>query len=70
MYLDPGFGGMLLQVLVAVVAAGGIALFSLRKKIRALFSKNKNEKQPEKPASASQVADKDVIDTLSGDEKS
>jgi len=41
MYLDPGFGGMLVQVLVAVVAAGGIVLFSLRRKIRALFSKNK-----------------------------
>ena len=41
MYLDPGFGGMLVQVLVAIIAAGGIILFSLRRKIRVLFSKKK-----------------------------
>jgi len=43
MYLDPNFGGMLIQVLVAIAAAGGIIMFSLRRKIRSLFSKNKNE---------------------------
>jgi len=42
MYLDPGFGGMLVQVVVAIVAMGGIIAFSLRRKIRALFSKNKD----------------------------
>jgi hypothetical protein len=40
MYLDPGFGGMFIQVLVAIVAAGGILIFSLRRKLKALFSKN------------------------------
>ena len=44
MYLDPGFGGMLIQIIVAVVAAGGAIAFSLRKKIRALFLKDKGEK--------------------------
>ena len=43
MYLDLGAGGMLVQVLVAVVAIGGVLLFLYRKKIRALFSKNKEE---------------------------
>jgi len=42
MYLDPGFGGMLFQVVVAIIAMGGILVFSLRRKIRALFSKNKD----------------------------
>jgi len=42
MYLDPSFGGMLLQVLVAIVAGGGVIIFGMRKKIKALFRKNKN----------------------------
>jgi len=42
MYLDPGFGGMLVQVFVAIAAAGGIILFSLRRKLRAFFSKKKD----------------------------
>ena len=43
MYLDPGFGGMLLQAFVLLAAVGGGILFSLRKKIRNLFSKDNNE---------------------------
>jgi len=49
MYLDPGFGGMLVQVVVAIAAAGGVILFSLRKKLNALFSKDKNKKQIGEP---------------------
>jgi len=37
MYLDPGFGGMLLQVVVVIIAMGGAILFSLRKKLRDFF---------------------------------
>ena len=39
MYLDPGFGGMLLQGIVVIVAMGGAILFLIRKKISNLFSK-------------------------------
>jgi len=46
MYLDPGFGGMLLQVIVVIAAVGGGILFSLRKKIKNLFSKKDNKKAP------------------------
>jgi hypothetical protein len=42
MYLDPSFGGMFLQVLVAIAAGGGVIIFGMRKKIKALFKKNKN----------------------------
>jgi len=45
MYLDPGFGGMLLQVLVVIVAMGGAILFSLRRKIRSLFSRGNNRSE-------------------------
>ena len=74
MYLDPGFGGMLVQVLVAIIAAGGIILFSLRRKIRALFSKKKvtsNAGGPDAAAVNDVAAESDandVIDMLS-DEK-
>jgi len=76
MYLDPGFGGMLVQVLVAIVAAGGIIVFSLRRKIRALFS-TKTESETDKtttdtgvniPITEVEGSDDGVIDMLS-DEK-
>jgi len=43
MYLDLGAGGMLVQVLVAVVAAVIVILFLYRRKISAFFSKNKDK---------------------------
>lgn len=63
MYLDPGFGGMLVQVIVAVVAAGGAILFSFRKKIKQAFSKNKGKDAPP-PAPVDTASDEDVIDTM------
>lgn len=39
MYLDPAFGGMLLQIIVVIAATGAVTLFSARKKIKKLFSK-------------------------------
>lgn len=73
MYLDPGFGGMLVQVIVAVIAMGGILVFSLRKKIRALFTKNKNTGSSDAGSinradtNAGTSDDKDAIDMLSDD---
>ena len=66
MYLDPGFGGMLVQILVALVAAGGAIVFAMRKKIRALFNKDKTKNEPASPTelNAENLED-DVIDTLS-----
>ena len=72
MYLDPGFGGMLIQIVVAIVAAGGAILFAMRKKIRALFSKNSKGSDAaalpnETPGMADRSED-DIIDMLSEDE--
>lgn len=39
MYLDPGFGSMLIQFLVAGVATAGAVLFMLKGKLQALFHK-------------------------------
>ena len=66
MYLDPGFGGMLLQVIVALVATGGAILFAMRKKIKTLFSKSnkENESVVSTEINKDNIED-DVIDTLS-----
>jgi len=66
MYLDPGFGGMLLQVLVAIIAAGGVLIFSFRRKIKALFSKNKSPDKSDQPISPDTKSSDDLIDPLSG----
>ena len=64
MYLDPAFGGMLLQVLIAIVAVGGGIIYSFRRNIKALFSKNKAEvkKKENKPTSSNALGTIDEID--------
>ena len=65
MYLDPGFGGMLLQLIVAIAAVGGGILFSFRKKIGGLFKKG--DDKPIKAVSGVPETDDDAVDVL--DEK-
>ncbi len=36
-YLDPGFGSMLIQAIIAVIAAGGAYLLMFRKRIAGFF---------------------------------
>ena len=65
MYLDPGFGGMLLQVIVVLVAVGGAILYSLRKRIRDLFKKkDSNDENNPISSSATLQTDEDIIDAL------
>ena len=59
---------MLLQVIVAIAAAGGAILFSLRKKIAALFSKDKKIDNVNQPRPKAGTSDDDVIDTLPDEE--
>ena len=61
MYLDPGFGGMLVQLIVVLAAVGGGVIFSLRKKIRNLFSRDKT---PPADFKAQEVTDDDAVDML------
>ena len=37
MYLDPGFGSMLIQAVIAAIAAGGAYLLIFRKRIVSFF---------------------------------
>lgn len=65
MYLDPGFGGMLLQAIVGIVAVGGAIMFSFRKKIKSMFKKN-TKKENKETSSNIKLADlkEDAIDML------
>jgi len=67
MYLDPGFGGMLLQVLVAIIAAGGAIVFSFRRRIGAWF----NRGDAPKPRTIKEIDDSndnDMVDALETEE--
>lgn len=67
MYLDPGFGGMLVQAIVLIVAVGGGILFSFRRRLRNLFSKNKSDIQPINDISSDSIDD--VVDVLDDESK-
>ena len=43
MYLDPGFGSMVIQAVVGVIAVGGAALFFLRQKIAKFLGLSKDD---------------------------
>jgi len=43
-YFDPGTGSILLQGLIAALAAGGAAITLYWNKLKSLFSKKKNDK--------------------------
>lgn len=65
MYLDPSFGGMLLQVIVAIAASIGVIIFGMRKKIKSLFNKNKNDTAVNINRQA--TTDGEVIDMLANE---
>ena len=41
MYLDPGFGQMIIQVVVAAIAVGGAYFVLFKSKLRSFFKKDK-----------------------------
>lgn len=43
MYLDPGFGSMVLQMVLAGLLGAGVIIRLFWKRIKGLFSKNKTE---------------------------
>jgi len=70
MYLDPGFGGMILQIIVAIIATGGAVLFSFRRKIKSMFSKGDAESVAAPSKLRQDDLSDDVVDTLADDEPS
>ena len=68
MYLDPSFGGMLIQIIIAIIVAGGALAFGMRKKISAFFNKKKNGKDADNAIPESGVEHAaDVVDVLDED---
>ncbi len=53
MYMDPGFGSMIIQLIVATIAASGAMLAIFRKKVFGFFKKNK-----ENPVQDAEINDK------------
>lgn len=45
MYLDPGFGSMVVQVVVAAIAGCGVVLYSIRRKLRSLFAGKREDRK-------------------------
>jgi hypothetical protein len=64
MYLDPSFGGMLLQILVAVAAGGGAIAFGMRRKIKMFFTKNKNSVTKDITRQSTANGDDGIVDML------
>jgi hypothetical protein len=67
MYLDPSFGGMLLQIIVAIAAGSGVILFGMRRKIKALFAKGKNDTAVN--VSGQSSPDGEVVDILADENR-
>ena len=64
MYLDPAFGGMLVQILAVVAAVGGGIIFSFRRKIRLFFSKDKKNETAMKDISPNEEKVIDMLETI------
>jgi hypothetical protein len=45
MYLDPGFGSMLIQALIGLIAVAGSYFYLFRQKIKAFLLNRKNKSQ-------------------------
>ncbi|MCL2617660.1 MAG: hypothetical protein FWD98_01265 [Defluviitaleaceae bacterium] len=75
MYLDPGFGGMLVQGIALLVSIGGVLLITFRRKIRSLFaggkqSSNTANTSPSGEAhSTNTLDDNDMVDTLADNKR-
>jgi hypothetical protein len=69
MYLDPSFGGMLIQLLVAIAAGGGVIIFGMRRKIMALFKKNKNDSTINVSSQPRTNGEEDIVDMLADENK-
>ncbi len=57
MYLDPGFGSMIIQIVVASLAAISGVWFIFKKQVKALFSKRKHTGDAEAETSETVHAD-------------
>jgi len=67
MYLDPGFGGMMVQLIIALVAAGGALIYTFRRKIAEFFKKNKGQNVSKDTISQNENLNDEIVDTIQDD---
>ena len=63
MYIDPAFGGMLLQVVLGIVAVGGAIIYSVKRRAKKLLGKDSPNEQMNTVSFSSGGAN-DMVDTL------
>ena len=63
MYIDPAFGGMLLQVVLGIVAVGGAIVYSIRRRAKRLLGKDKPDEQMN-TVNFSSGGTNEMVDTL------
>ena len=66
MYLDPGFAGMMLGIVVAIAAFAGGLWFSIRRNARKMLSRNKDNDENVHAASQDDISD-DAVDMIDDD---
>ena len=63
MYIDPAFGGMLLQVVLGIVAVGGAIIYSIKRRAKRLLGKDNPDEQMNTVNFSSGGAN-EMVDTL------
>lgn len=59
MYLDPGSGSMIIQIIIAAIAAGGTAFFALKARIKAWLQGRKGNQSADSAANVAQTDEED-----------
>ena len=63
MYIDPAFGGMLLQVVLGIVAVGGAVVYSIKRRAKRLLGTENPDEQLNEVDFAASGAN-EMVDTL------
>ena len=63
MYIDPAFGGMLLQVVLGIVAVGGAIVYSIKRRAKRMLGKDDPDEQLN-AARFDSSGENEMVDTL------
>ena len=66
MYIDPAFGGMLLQVVLGIVAVGGAIIYSIKRRAKRLLGKENPDEQLN-TVEFNASGENEMVDTLAGE---
>ena len=68
MYIDPAFGGMLLQVILGIVAVGGAIIYSIKRRAKRLLGKENPDEQLN-AVEFNESGTNEMVDTLAEEAK-